>query len=97
MLQGDGHNSGSRKRRRRMLAELSAKERLEVVEMVQQQQRTHAEIGEVFNVSTIVINKLVFGVRRGQSSIVKRYAAELKRSRIQVAVVEVVRRLLDAG
>ena len=95
LLEGDGHNSGSRRRGRLQLSQLSAKTRLQIVEMTQKKQLTQAEIADRFNVSTIIVRKLVLGVKKTSSSIVKRYAAELKRSQIQVAIVAVVRRLID--
>ena len=96
-MEGDGHNSGSRRRVRRSLAQVNAKTRLEIVQVALKKQLTHAEIADRFNVSTIIVHKLVLGVRKSQSSIVKRYAVELKRTQIQVAIVAVVRRLIDEG
>jgi len=80
LLQGDGHNSGSRRRGKRSLAQVNAKTRLAIVEVALKKQLTQAEIADRFHVTAVIVKELVMGVKKNRSSIVKRYAAELKRS-----------------
>ena len=53
---GHEHNSMSMKRKRLTLSKVNAKTRVKIVKMAASKLRTHKEIGEIFNVRTIVVS-----------------------------------------
>lgn len=54
------------------MSHLSAKTRVNILKMIATKERTHKEIGEVFNVSTKVVSNLSSSLKQSKSSIVKR-------------------------
>ena len=58
LLIGCEANTSSIKKKRLSLSSISAKTRVEIVRMALMKERTHKEIGELFNVSTSVVSQL---------------------------------------
>ena len=58
LLIGHEANTTNIRRKRLPLSSVSAKTRVEIVRMALMKERTHKEIGELFNVSTSVVSQL---------------------------------------
>ena len=56
LLQGHEHNTGSPRRKRLSLRQISASVRTKIVKMAAAKTRTHMEIGEIFNVRSVVVS-----------------------------------------
>ncbi len=56
LLLGHEHNSGSAKRKRLSLSQVSAQTRVAIVKLAATKSRTHKEIGELYNVRPIVVS-----------------------------------------
>lgn len=56
LLQGHEHNTGSPKRKRLSLRQVSSSDRTKIVKMAAAKTRTHREIGEIFNVRSVVVS-----------------------------------------
>ena len=63
--------------------------------MAASKERTHKEIGELFNVRTSTVSSLTSALKRSKSTIVKRRTKELMKAISQEAVVHVVRRMIS--
>ena len=58
LLIGHEANTTNIRRKRLPLSSVSAKTRVDIVQMTLMKERTHREIGELFNVSTSVVKQL---------------------------------------
>ena len=56
LLLGHEHNSGSAKRKRFTLSQVSTQTRVEIVKLAATKTRTHKEIGELFNIRPAVVS-----------------------------------------
>ena len=95
LLLGYESNSVSPKRKRLNLSQVNAATRLEILKIARNKTRTHKEIGELFNIRTAVVNHLTSALKRSKSTIVKRRVKELKKSHKQLAMVSVIKELLN--
>ena len=95
LLLGYEHNTASSMRKRLSLSQVNAVTRLEIVKMASNKSRTHKEIGELFNVRTAVVSRLASALKRSKSTIAKRRVKELKKFHNQVAIVSVIKKILN--